>query len=174
MTHQEQFSSSVENWSEISDFPGYSVSDWGRVVNDRNGKLATISINTKNLCIVGLMRDRVQHKRSVPLLVARQFVPFYRDREEFDTPINLNGDRTDNRGVNLMWRPLWFARKYHAQFLDDHGTFEEPVEDVETGELFKCTMHAATVHGLLDSEIWLSMMNNTYVWPTGQVFRKAL
>jgi hypothetical protein len=173
MIQREQFSSD-ERWSEISDFPGYSVSDWGRVLNDRTGFQIKVTRNTKELPIVGLMRNGTQHKRALPLLVARAYVPTIRNHKEFDTPINLNGDRTDNHYTNLTWRPLWFARKYHAQFLDNHETIIDPVEDMETGEVYKNSMHAATVNGLLDIEIYMAMTNNTYVWPTGQIFREHI
>jgi hypothetical protein len=72
-----------------------------------------------------------------------------------------------------VWRPLWFARKYNKQFTDGHATFDRPVEDVETGEVYENSMHAAIVNGVLDVEIYLSMLNNYYVWPTGQIFREA-
>lgn len=173
MTQDTPFSSvPEERWSEISDFPGYSVSDQGRVLNMRTGFYIKATANTKNLYMVGLMKNATQHKRSLPLLVAREFVR--RQNENFDTPINLNGDRADNQYTNLTWRPLWFARKYTRQFNDNHVTFEYPIEDIETGETYKNSMHASTLHGVLDIEIYLSMINNTFVWPTGQIFREAL
>jgi len=171
MTQDTQFSPD-ERWVEISDFPGYSVSDWGRVLNMRTGFCLKATPNTKNLYIVGLMRKGIQHKRSLPLLVAREFVQ--RPNATFDTPINLDGERANNHYSNLAWRPLWFARKYGAQFTDGHAGFDSPIEDIETGEVYKDSMHASIVNGILDSEIVLSMHNNSYVWPTGQIFREAL
>lgn len=160
---------SRENWKDINDFPGYSVSDWGNVMNKDTGFHLRPSLNTRGLPMVGLMRNKVQNKRALTVLVARAFVP--KPRAEFDTPINLDGDRMNNYATNIVWRPLWFARKYMKQFIDNHLTYNEPIEDIETGETYKNSMHAATVHGLLDAEIVLSMHNNTYVWPTGQIFR---
>ena len=173
MTQHVPFSSvPEERWSEIRDFPGYFVSDWGRILNQSTGVYLKASPNTRSLYIVGLMRNAVQYKRSLPLLVATEYVrPMRRD---FDTPINLNGERADCHYQNLMWRPLWFARKYTRQFYDDHPTFERPIEDVETGEIYKSSMHAAMVNGLLDVQIYESMVNNTYVPPTGQIFREAI
>lgn len=170
---QEQFSLTEERWAEIRDFPGYSVSDWGRVLNDDTGCFLTPTRKPSGLVMVGLMTKTIQHKRSLPLLVARAFL---RDpgNDSYDTPINLNGDRSDNKYTNLMWRPLWFARKYARQFHDGHATFDRPVEDVETGEIYKDSMHASTYNGVLDVEIYMSMVNNTYVWPTGQIFREAI
>lgn len=172
MIEDTQFSSVAdERWSEISEFPGYEVSDRGKVLNSSTGRYIKPTVNTRNLYMVGLMKQARQHKRSLPLLVARAFVR--RPKPEFDTPINLNGDRANNHYTNLAWRPLWFAREYTKQFIDDHNTFDYPIEDIETGELYKNTMHASTTLGVLDKDICLSMMNNTYVWPTGQIFREA-
>lgn len=159
-----------ERWADLLEFPGYSVSDYGRVLNTTTGVFITTCLNTRQLAIVGLMKRGVQHKRSLPLLVASAFIS-KPSNPSFDTPINLDGDRLNNHFSNLAWRPLWFARKYRAQFSDYHVSFNQPIEDVETREQYENSMHAAIVNGLLDTEIYLSMLNNTYVWPTGQIFR---
>jgi hypothetical protein len=170
------FSPDPEVWAEISDFPGYSVSTHGRVRRDKTNTYATPSIKQGGLPIVGLSLNNQQCKRSLPLLVATAFVPRPSDelqREAFNTPIHLNGIRTDNRYCNLAWRPLWFARKYTAQFNDGHPTILEPIEDVEAQIVYATSMTAAIDNGLLDFEIVNSMEMNIYVWPTGQVFRLA-
>lgn len=165
--------SEPERWINVFDFPSYSVSDQGRVINDHTGRYISVTQNTRGQSIVGLMKNNVQCKRSLTLLVANGFV--VRERgESFDTPINLDGDRANNHWWNLRWRPLWFARRYHRQFDDNHPTFNKPIEDVETGEVYECSMHAAVANGVLDLEIYMSMINNTYVWPTGQIFREVI
>jgi hypothetical protein len=166
----------AEVWAEISDFPGYSVSTHGRVRRDKTKRIATPTIKPGGLPIIGLTFNGQQCKRSLPLLVATTFVQRPSDelqREAFDTPIHLNGIRTDNRYSNLAWRPLWFARKYVAQFNDGHPTILEPVEDVERRIVYATSMDAAIANGLLDFEIVNAMEMNTYVWPTGQIFRYA-
>lgn len=162
-----------ERWSELFDFPGYSVSDHGRVLNVRTGFYIKASKKTHGYHMVGLMKNAVQHKRSLPLLVARAFLP-RPENPAFDTPIHLDGDRGNSHYNNLMWRPLWFARRYMRQFVDDHNTYAYPIEDVETGELYKDSMHAASYNGLIDTEIRSAMLENTYVWPTGQIFRAPI
>jgi hypothetical protein len=166
------FSPEQERWAEISDFPGYSVSDCGRVMNRDSGAILTPSSKPGGLRMIGLMKERTQMKKSLPLLVASAFVPPH-PYPKFDTPIHLNGDRAFNHYTNLMWRPLWFARKYMQQFSDGHLSFEHMIEDVETHIAYKDSWSAAVHHGLLDNEIIVSMHNNTYVWPTGQIFRVA-
>lgn len=161
-----------ERWSETRDFPRYLVSDNGRVQNKESGHLITPTTNNKGLVMVGLMHERKQYKRSLALMVADEFVP-RPQQESFDTPIHLDGDRSNNCYYNLMWRPLWFARRYMRQFTDDHRPCMEPIEDVETGEIYDNSMHACMVNGLLDVDLVIAMMTNGYSWPTGQVFRKA-
>jgi NUMOD4 motif len=164
------FSDLPERWNDLVEFPSYSVSDHGRVLNTRTGFYIKPTKNTRGLAIVGLMKSGIQHKRSLGLLVADAFLSRL-DNPAFDTPINLDGDRMNNHYTNLMWRPLWFARKYSQQFTDGHPTFDQPIEDVETREIYPTSMHASVANGVLDLEVYVSMINNTYVWPTGQVFR---
>lgn len=171
MTHASQFSSDAERWSEISNFPSYEVSSKGKVRNKDTQFYITPSRKPNGLRMVGLMQG-VQRKRSLALLVLHAFVP--QNNPSFDSPIWLDGDRANNNYTNLLWRPLWFSRKYMNQFTDNHQTYNEPIEDVETGEYYKNSMEAAMTTGVLDAEIRLSMLNNTYVWPTGQVFRDAV
>lgn len=158
-----------EEWREISAFPGYSVSDTGFIQQDRLGHRLTRLINQRGVTYVGLSRDGKQHNRSVALLVAEAFL-IPHQYSAFDTPINLDGDRANNHASNLMWRPRWFAVKYHQQFHNDRRGFHRAVEEIETGEQFKSSWYAAIKFGLLDREIMLATLNGESVWPTGQRF----
>lgn len=159
----------MENWREIDFFPGYSVSDQGRVRADKTGRILSLSENQYGLIHVGLMKDGVQYHRSVPLLVARAFL--LQDNELFDTPINLDGDRHNNRLENLLWRPRWFAIRYNQQF---RQPYENPITsrivDLKTGETSENSMECAQRYGLLEQDLVLSILNRTYVWPTYQEF----
>lgn len=141
-------------------------------MNQETGRLLSFLQNQTGNVHVGLIRNKVQYKRSVPLLVANAFVAKPPHRREFDTPINLDGDRYNNRAVNLMWRPRWFARKYFAQFESDVRGIFGPIQDTITKEVFESTWEAAIKFGLLEKDIVLSIMNRTYVVPSFQTFRK--
>lgn len=160
------------DWEPISEFPGYSVHYEGFVRNDATGRIlrSTWTRRQHGMVQVGLMYDGMQYKRGVALLVARAFLepPAL---STFDTPINLDGDRRNNHVSNLMWRPRWFAIKYHRQFYNNVLGFDEPIMDVESGERFHNSLEAATKYGLLDREILTATLNRTYVWPTYQRFR---
>lgn len=161
---------SEEKWKPIPEFPGYSVSDWGWIRNDDSGRMLRYSQNQYGVVNVGLVRNGVQFHRSVPLLVAKAFIP--NNSEVFDTPINLDGDRWNSRVDNLAWRPRWFAVKYNQQFRNRIiYPIDLPIEDVNTGEISENSFECAKRYGLLESDIVLSIANRTYAWPTWQEFR---
>lgn len=160
----------MQEWREIVGFSGYSVSDAGVVQNDNTGRIMRTYRNTRGIETVGLMHRGVQHKRSVAVLVADAFITTARSLT-FDTPINLDGDRANNRVTNLAWRPMWFARKYHQQFRVGPQGFFRPVQNIQTEEIFETSWDAAILHGLLERELVMSILNRTYVFPLYQTFR---
>jgi len=160
----------MEEWREVQFFPGYSVSDTGRIRNDDTGRIMTLCVNQRGAVYVGLVRSHRQHIRSVSVLVARAFLPPPK-LEAFDTPINYDGDRRNNHTYNLTWRPRWFAVKYFQQFRLPHPGIKVPIIDVKSSEQFSDSWEATLRYGLLDREIVLSILNHTFVWPTYQRFK---
>jgi hypothetical protein len=158
-----------EKWKKIKGFSDYSVSNYGRIRSEKSGRILALSENQFGVVCVGMMKDGVQCHRSVPLLVAKAFIPH--PSEVFDTPINLNGNRDDNQVGNLVWRPRWFAIKYNHQFKEP---FEYPIHDkiqnLKTGEIFDNSMEASMYYGLLEQDLVLSILNRTYCWPIYQEF----
>lgn len=162
----------MEQWKTIEHFPKYSVSDQGRIRYDQTGRILRCNVNQYGLLQVGLMDEGVQKHRSVPLLVAKAFLPELPG--PFDTPINLDGDRHNNQVTNLAWRPRWYAIKFNQQFRypnEDH--IDSPVVDLKTGEVSENSFEAAKRYGLLEQDLVLSILNRTYVWPTYQEFGVA-
>lgn len=158
-----------EVWAPIELFPGYSVSNHGRIRSDKFEKILSLSDTQYGLVQVGLMRDGVQYHRSVPLLVANAFLP--RVSEAFDTPINLDGDRHNNHVRNLAWRPRWFAIKYNQQFKHPSVLHvDAPIVDLRSGEVSVDSYQCACRYGLLEEDVVLAIENRTYAWPTYQEF----
>jgi NUMOD4 motif len=158
-----------EQWSLIEDFPGYSVSDHGRVRTDKSGRILALNENQFGLLQVGMMRDGEQRHRSVPLLVAKAYIP--QPAGHFDTPINLDGDRHNNHVSNLAWRPRWFAIKYNQQFRYPYeNPILAPIVDLATGEVYENSFECAKKNGLLERDLIFSILNRTYVVPTFQEF----
>lgn len=159
-----------ENWKQIENFPNYQVSSDGRIRTDKSGRILVQYENQSGLIQVGLMQDGIQKHRSVPLLVAKAFIP--EPPGPFDTPINLDGDRYNNRVENLMWRPRWFAIKYNQQFRFPRDmVIDKPLEDLETGIVSENSFECSKQYGILEHDLVFSIVNRTYIWPTYQQFR---
>ena len=162
----------MEVWRTIPGFPRYSVSSFGRVRNDKTERILASQANQYDVMMVGLMKEGIQYKRSVPLLVAEAFLTPQFDH--FDTPINLNGHRNDNRVNNLVLRPRWYAVLYNKQFKEPyHNPITNAIRDTATGAIFPNSFAVATHFGLLEKDIVLSILNNTIVWITYQRFEMA-
>lgn len=158
-----------ENWRKIRSFPGYSVSDWGRIRSDRFDRILALNPNQSGLVYVGMVRDGIQYHRSVPLLVAKAFMPHH--SRPFDTPINLDGDRSNNHVFNLEWRPRWFALEYHRQFVFPcQDSIDAPLIDLYTEEICDNSLECAMRYGLLEQDLVEAVFNGTTVWPTHQQF----
>lgn len=161
----------TEEWVGVEGFPGYSVNPLGQVQKDSTGRVMQVRLNQYGVPYVGLMKEGRRHQcvRSLPRLVAEAFIP--QPNEVFDTPINLNGNRSDCRVENLMWRPRWYAIYYVNQFTDRYdNAIDVPVRDAETDEEYPNSLVAACTNGLLEREVVLSILNNTLTWPTFQRF----
>lgn len=154
----------------IPEFPLYSVSNYGRVVNNEFDYGMTMSPTQNGEMTVGLSKDGRQFRRSVKVLVARAFVPG--ETKADDTPILLDNNRTNLRADNIMWRPRWFAHKYRRQFdrLSDWAD-RGAVQDIFTGEVYDNAYHAATTNGMLIMDIVLGCFNESRVYPTFTIFR---
>lgn len=158
-----------DNWVPVESFPGYSVNPLGQVKKDSSGRILHIRVNQYGVPYVGLMREWRQCIRSLPRLVATAFLPPHNDI--FDTPINLDGDRTNCSADNLMWRPRWYAVYYANQFKERYANpIDAPILAVETEEVFPDSLAAACRYGLLEREVVLSILNRTPSWPTYQTF----
>lgn len=158
-----------EVWRVIDGFPNYSVSNHGRVSNNRTGRILALLRNQWNVIHVGLVHDKVQYKRSLAKLVATYFSPDPAF-SHCNTPTHLDGDRENNRSDNLVWRPDWFAAKYHDQFKHDRPLVDRKIMDIDTGLVYLNSWDVAQSHGLLETDIKRSMIRETSCWPTGQQF----
>lgn len=157
------------DWVPVHGFPGYSVNPLGQVKKDSTGRLLHTRLNQYGVPYVGLMREWRQCIRSLPRLVATAFIE--QPNEVFDTPINLDGDRTNCRIDNLAWRPRWYAVYYVNQFKEPYDNpILSPLRDIDTDEEFSNSLAAACHFGLLEREVVLSVLNRTLTWPTYQQF----
>ncbi len=159
----------MEEWREIEGFPDYAVSNYGEVKRISTGRILAYKVNQYGVVYVGLMRSYKQRQRSVALLVANAFLD--RHSDVLDTPINLDGDRHNNRVDNLAWRPRWYAVKYNRQFRERYpNPIDEPIGDLKTHEIWRNSFECAIANGLLERDVVLSILNRTYTAITFQQF----
>lgn len=169
----------MEEWARIFEYPRYSVSTHGRVKINDNDRVLTLFRNQKGIVYVSLFKSAVRTNRAVGLLVARTFIdkPQLDYRTDFfESIVNLNGDRSNNRVDNLMWRPLWFARSFHQQF-EDTSSWDALVQECSSNKRYTIK-EVVTKYGVLGKDVIRTSMNNLgeqntqmRVWPTRKAFR---
>lgn len=162
----------LREWQELEEFPDYAVSEWGEITNMRSGVIRKLSINGQGIVKISLYNEQKQlMTRSVSRIVAEAFVP-RPDAEAFDTPIHLDGDQRNCRADNLLWRPRWFAIKYHKQFRQPEfhvarGTFIE----LDSEEVYDSIKEICIRNGLYWQDVIKCVTEETFVFPTWQKFR---
>lgn len=138
-----------EEWKDVLEFPGYSISNTGEVISDKTGKVLSQNVNQQGIPNVGMFIDGKLSRRSVAVLVAEAFLPPSRF-PHFNTPTHLDGDKENNHVENLVWRPRWFAIQYQRQFYDVHVSMHNmPVEIIKTGEIFDHAIDLCVKYGVL-------------------------
>lgn len=154
-----------EEWCPILDFEHYSVSTFGQVRNERTGRMMAQSLTPAGASKVGFHYDGRQHVRSVKGLVAQAFVDG--QTSIFDTPINLDGDLTNNHVWNIVWRPRWFALKYARQTKQPGrlSYLMGPIDNHNTGERHKTIFEAALRDGVLCDAIHKGINEGIEVFP---------
>lgn len=165
----------MEEWESLEalGFPGYKLSSLGEVRSERNDKVLKLSANQFGVVRIGLMKrdENRQITLSLPRLVASMFVPG--KSQQFNTPINLNGDRDNNTAKNLVWRPRWFAVEFFRQFDENMDPlFTTKIYDVETSAVYADSREAAKENGLLEKDIMKSVVNGSPCFPTWQIFAR--
>jgi hypothetical protein len=160
-------------WEELAEFPNYQISDLGEIVNSRTDREIHPSINQQGIAKISLYKDRSRlMTRSLAVLVAETFIP--QPNPQFNTPIHLDGDRMNCRVDNLVWRPRWFAIRYHRQFLwEAFHKHDVPLVELLSGALYHSVKEACIANGLYCQDVEKSIVEEVVVFPTWQIFQLA-
>lgn len=146
-----------QNWQPIEAFPEWLVSDNGDILHEWTMKIMTNRVNRQGFAMVNLQdENRKIVTRSVALLVAKAHLG-KPENPAYNSVIHLNGDRTDCRLMNLMWRPRWYGVKYHQMFDDE--PYRVGAYIPRTKERFDSLRELCTTYGLIERNTFVDSIN---------------
>jgi hypothetical protein len=153
-------------WRPIEGFEQYQIDHYGNVRGRRTGRPLTWSF-ARDIPTVTMMVEGRQYRRTVPLLVAKAWLP-PPERYDFITPIHLDSDRCNCYFQNLMWRPRWFAVAYNREREENpFPNWRKPLELIETREIFETPRSCSYVYGVLERAVWKSIHQAEPIFPYG-------
>lgn len=143
----------IEKWKKIRD-TNYSISNTGKVRNDKRNAILTPAIDKDGYERVGLGRKPLEF---VHRLVAVAFIPNPQNKTQVN---HINGVKNDNRVDNLEWctpRENQLHRyrvlKKNASVEKAHEAVKQPVRCVELNTIYESVSEAAILLGVNDGSI---------------------
>lgn len=149
----------MELWATIKEFWDYEISTHGRVRNSRTGRLIKLAQNRRGDQIVVLRRDGRQYSRGVLKLVAEHFVP--NNGAMNAVPTHKNGDKSNNRVDNIVWRRPMYNRAYRQQYARTEPLVDRPMMCLQTKKVFPNSRAAADEYELLEINVCQSARDDS-------------
>ena len=131
---------SEEIWKLVADYPNYSVSNYGRVRNNKTGYILKPLEVGFGYVVVELWNKNGPKSKKIHRLVAEAFLPNPDKKPQVN---HIDGNKKNNRLDNLEWVTASENMKhsYDSKIRVSHQ--ERPVRIVETGEIFKSVKECA-------------------------------
>ena len=131
---------SEEIWKLVADYPNYSVSNYGRVRNNKTGYILKPLEVGFGYVVVELWNKNGPKSKKIHRLVAEAFLPNPDKKPQVN---HIDGNKKNNRLDNLEWVTASENMKhsYDSKIRVPHQ--ERPVRIVETGEIFKSVKECA-------------------------------
>ena len=121
----------IESWVVIKDFPNYSISDSGNVVNNKTRRVLSKNINSSGYFSVSLCVNSRSYSKYVHRLVAYYFVL----NKNKDCVVNhIDGDKLNNHFDNLEWTTITNNNKHYHQLLSKQygeGSCKSKISNLE-------------------------------------------
>ena len=89
-----------ECWRNISGYLNYQVSNVGRIINSKTGRIMKPSIDTSGYFQIGLCKDSKQKLYIIHRLVAQECIENPDNKNCVD---HVNHNRADNTITNIRW-----------------------------------------------------------------------
>lgn len=102
----------MEEWKIIEDFPNYSISNKGNVLNNKTGNIISQQKQYNGYYSVSMWKDRKKYRKSIHRLVAKAFIPNpnnfpvvnHKDENKENNTVWVNEDGSvDFEKSNLEW-----------------------------------------------------------------------
>ncbi len=90
----------MENWKKIEGYEKYSVSDFGRIRNDKTGRIMKTPCGKNGYARLMLYNDMGGSCKTVHKLVVKTFIPNTENKEQIN---HIDGNKMNNNVTNLEW-----------------------------------------------------------------------
>lgn len=147
-----KWSTDDEEWKIIPEFPDYEISNLGRVWNRRRDREVMPNPNNWGHLKVSFTPARLT--RTVALLVAQAFVQPYDVVSNF--VMLLDGNLTNCRADNIVWRPRQFAWRYARQLKTQQPLHMRnvPILNTDLHVEYDSVIECGMTEGMLFEDIW--------------------
>jgi hypothetical protein len=152
----------TEKWRVVDDFPSYWVSDQGQVYNWVTSHVLTRSSKNNGHLSVELMVDK---GKTVTKTVGRLVAEAFLGSSDGRVVGHINGDVTDNRLENLVYR----TRSEVQRLIPGVLKSVKKVRVVETGEVFPSVADCARAIGAHPSNV-SNVLRGIYRTSKGHTF----
>lgn len=90
----------IEEWKDINGYPNYIVSNLGRIMSVRSGKMMAYSMHKKGYHMVGLSSGGKRRKFMVHRIMALSFIPLVYGKDMIN---HKDCNKLNNLPSNLEW-----------------------------------------------------------------------
>lgn len=138
-----------EEWRIIDEFPKYSVSNKGRIKNNKQGNILIGGYDRDGYRQVTLSVEEKQYNRRICRLVAKAFIP---NPNNYPV-VNHKDECKDNDNVNnLEWCTVQYNNNYGKRFF----VRKIPVRCIETNMIYVSQREASKAMGNINNSSGIS------------------